>query len=459
MTNNTLFKTIFHSGILALAVFQAPAYADRPDLSSIAFLPVPLPVNTAPDATRDSLAIADDLYTLSESGRQSPDIDRTIARYQRSIQEIESSEGPYSAQIPQQAENLGDLYLEQGEPAKAAAAFEKSLHVMRTNQGLYAAGQQPLLRKLIDAQLAMNDLQRAHEFHESLYHLQQNLYTQGESGFIAAQLEWADWNVDRLLLDETIQATGGHKQRADLTQLMLEAQDSYIAVIEQLHNDAGDATDPRLIHAEKKLAAINYIANSKTKLSRSQAMFAQANDQNAFSNLKYRENSDEMAYFFNGSNALKRAIAYSLESPQPDYLSIADQMMTLGDWYLLFDRRAAALEIYADAFEVLVAVDASEEDVARVMTPGMPVNAPDTPSASQLLANADFEGYIDIEFQVSKFGSARGAEIIGTSDGSASPVTKALLRKIRQEKFRPAFINGAATSNENIKLRYYYSYN
>jgi len=379
-----------------------------------------------------------------------------VSGYETAIRKLETKDGPYSPGIPQQAEALGDLYLKLGDPANAARAYEKSLHVLRTNQGLYTTEQQGLLRKLIDAQLAMNDLQRAQELHESLYHLQQKLFGPGDTNYIAAQLEWADWNVDRLLLDESISAG---RQGVELTQHLMAAQDSYINVIEQIQQASADKTDPRLVHAEKKLAALNYIANAKTRFSvTSQPLSNQVQSENPAIYIQ-QGSRDEMAFFFNGSNALKRAIAYSLESPSPDYLSIAEQMMDLGDWYLMFERRTAALEIYADAFEVLVAINASEEDFATVMSPGMPVDIPDSSRKARLLANNEFEGYIDIEFQLGKFGDARSAEIIGASNEDASPVSKALLRKIRQEKFRPAFINGTATSHENVKLRYYYSYN
>ena len=168
---------------------------------------------------------------------------------------------------------------------------------------------------------------------------------------------------------------------------------------------------------------------------------------------------EESAYFFTGSNALKRTIAYSMESPRPDYLAIAEQMMALGDWYLLFDRRAAALSIYENAYEVLDAIHASEEDIRKIMTPGMPVVTPDSLFAGEAGGQDGYAGYIDVAFKVSKFGIASNPEVIGSSHEDVASISSALVRRIRQEKFRPAFINGSAASGENVKLRYYYSYN
>ena len=277
----------------------------------------------------------------------------------------------------------------------------------------------------------------------------------GDEDYVSAILEWADWNVDLLVMANNAPvniAPGG--DFASLNTQLITAQENYIEAIELIRSQPASSPEYKklLIHAEKKMAAINYIANSGSGLS------AYSPDSDTFPAGSNRDSKAEMAYFFNGSNALKRAIAYSLEDPQPDYLSIAEQMMVLGDWHLLFDRRAAALTIYEDTFELLDVIQASGDDINRIMTPGMPVTAPDS-SFTANSSTTDYHGYIDVEFRISKFGIPSNPEVIASSEQDNSPVTRALIRKIRQEKFRPAFIDGSATSGENVKLRYYYSYN
>lgn len=437
--------------------FAVTAFAG-PDYRTIAFHPVPL-TNDNAGSYMDLLApvSSDSILGFQDDASMS---DASVDRYRASISELELTGGPFNVLVAQQTEALGDLLSRRHDPDAAIKAFEKSLHILRINEGLYSAGQERLLHKIIDSHLALNQVDKAHEFHQALLHQQMRLYDKGDAGYIAAILAWADWNVDRLLVSREPVVGPMGAGIITINSNLVTAQESYLDVIEQIRA-SGDMTRvqrKQLVHAEKKLAAINYIANSQTTV-QPNMQYSAFDDGDGYSNEQRRAENAGMAFFFNGSSALKRAITYSLESPQPDYLAIAEQMMVLGDWYLLFDRRAAALAIYEDAFEVLDAVQATEADIQRIMTPGMPVSAPDAMASDSKLPDTAFAGYIDVEFQVSKFGVASKPEVIAASEELDSPVTTALIRKIRQEKFRPAFVDGSAASGENIKLRYYYSYN
>ena len=455
MSHMNYHTTLRGSLLCVLAGLVTSFAVAAPDYRNIAFYPVPLKEEPKPASLQ--LAGLEILGSSSRFNISSNDTARISAEeYQANMRQLEMDEGPFAIALSEQAEALGDLQAKLGNHDEAIKAYEKSLHVQRVNDGLNSEHQESLLRKMISSQVANNAFEQAHSLHESLLYLQKNLYEEGTSGYVASILEWADWNVDRLLMQDV--SLGG-QGAGNIGSMLVSAQESYITAIEMIRTDEAVTPDQkqRLVHAEKKLAAINYIANSKTQLASSMAASSGSafSNNDGFSPDNQRENQSEMAYFFNGSNALKRAIAYSLEDPQPDYLAIAEQMMALGDWYLLFDRRAAALSVYEDAYEVLDAVQASDQDISRIMTPGMPVIAPDTTNP----ATTAYHGYIDVEFQVSKFGIASSPEVIATSEQDVSPVTKALVRKIRREKFRPAFIDGSATSGENVKLRYYYSYN
>lgn len=427
--------------------------------SAIAFYPYPLSDQTVTAPKELTLSpLADQAKSEHLDYNSNKEfLEASAEQYRKAISEAENSAGPYNPIVAEQAEALGDILAQTNDTASAIQAYEKGLHVLRVNNGLYSENQIPLMRKLIAIQLSGKNYQRAHELQTALLYLQKRVYQKSDPGYIAALVEWADWNVDRLMATDPTQASYSSNQAFILNENLFAAQDNYIEAIELIRTSTSETIDRRLIHAEKKLAALNYIANTKSKSSRAAfASFPQSGSQ-------FNGNSDfgtdaEMAYFFNGSSALKRAISYCLESTQPDYLYIAEQMMALGDWYLLFERRSAALAIYEDTFEMLDAAGATQDDIDRIMSPGMPVKLPDTGESSFSLAGNDYQGYIDVEFRVSKYGIATHPEVIGTSK-QVSPVTQALIRKIRQERFRPAFEDGSATSKENVKLRYYYSYN
>jgi tetratricopeptide (TPR) repeat protein len=457
MIRATISSAITVTVITALSLGFAMASQAEPDYRSIAFYPILLDDDSSM-ITHDMMPAA--LVSIhNQSTPVSSLLEISAEKYRTSINNLELSGGPFNPMLAEQYLALGDLLEQTGDYDAAIKAWEKSLHILRVNDGLHSQEQQQLLRKLIHARLARKEFTKADELHEALFYQQLHHYQKDDAGYIAAILEWTDWNVDRLLLSDAPMV--GMNGRGDsINQNLIDAQEKYIEAIE-LIRESGETSQARqqtLVYAERKLAAINYIANGITMVSDDMFFSAfDANDSPFSSDQRHAENAG-MAFFFNGSNALKRAIAYSLESPQPDYLSIAEQMMALGDWYLLFNRRSAALAIYADAFEVLDAVQASDIDIRQIMSPGMPVSTLGSLS-SRKTGDNPYEGYIDVVFQVSKFGIASSPEVIASSTQYDSPVTNALIRRIRQEKFRPAFIDGSATSSENVKMRYYFSYN
>jgi len=442
----SLKRLVFSFG--ASMVLMSPQASIAQNFNNIAFHPVPL--TDASQVTEQGL-----LQVTYNRVAGEPFHTSSAEQFQAAIRQVENTSGPFSPAAAQQAESLGDFLASNGDPEGAVEAFEKSLHIHRVNEGLHSPAQANLLKKIIAGEIDAGNLDAAHGLQESLLYLSKKNHEVGDEDYVSAILEWADWNVDLLVMANNAPvntAPGG--DFASLNTQLITAQDNHIEAIELIRSQPASSPEYKklLIHAEKKMAAINYIANSGSGL------FAYSPDSDTFPAGSNRDSQAEMAYFFNGSNALKRAIAYSLEDPQPDYLSIAEQMMVLGDWHLLFDRRAAALTIYEDTFELLDVIQASGDDINRIMTPGMPVTAPDS-SFTANSSTTDYHGYIDVEFRISKFGIPSKPEVIASSEQDNSPVTRALIRKIRQEKFRPAFIDGSATSGENVKLRYYYSYN
>lgn len=443
--------------VIITAVYLPPVTA-KPEYANIAFHPVPLSAETGiQDKPGDSTFSGFSEVPAAESARLPASVQSDVERYVLNINNLESAGGPYQAAISEQSEALGDILLDINDSEGAVAAYEKSLYVLRINEGLYSARQISIFRKLVHAYLDQDNLQKANEMQEALLHSQKYLYTKGDDNYLGAVLEWADWNLEMALLNDIAPGRSPDEQRSAFVKNLKVAQENYIEAIELIQGSSG-TTNPALVHAEKQLAAISYIASNKYRLNQA-GFIPVADSYNSFTSENSRQNQVGMGHFFSGSNALKRAIAYSIESPQPDYISIAEQMMALGDWYLLFDRRTAALSVYEDAFEVLAAAEASDEVISRVMSPCMPVNAPDQPGMLTQVSENSFKGYIDVEFKVSKFGKATSPEIIGSSDEEISAIANALIRQIRTENFRPAFIDGSATSNENVKLRYYYSYN
>jgi tetratricopeptide (TPR) repeat protein len=385
--------------------------------------------------------------------------DAAIAGYRAAISTAIAREGPYARAIGEDAFALGRLLGVTGDAAEALKAFQLSLQVLRVNHGLYDLQQVPVLRAIIEQHLAQQDIASAHAMQETLFNLQSRHHGDESLMQVTALLEWADWNVSMFLQYEGRSApfftSDSDQLRLRLNNPRLGlAYTSYKTVLAILQGE-GTLSDPRLVMTERKLAALNFMLNQSIQLAVEglPSYAGQSKDFNSPVQILEQANA---IHFHDGSSALQRAIAYGYKVPDPDYNEIGERMMALGDWYLLFDRRAAALDIYEDALKLMESASLPQDTVERIMSPGMPIQTPDADYLSPAASDRDFAGFIDVQFELGKFGTASNPRIIGgTTDDKH--IEKELLRTIRKCKFRPKFVAGAPVSAEQVQLRYYYS--
>jgi tetratricopeptide (TPR) repeat protein len=438
---------------LVLSVSLPDSSCAGQDLQYLSFHPVPLTTTAASDSTgqHDSTHVE---YTLRPT-RLDPAARE--AKYREAIATVRSTEGPYALPLSEHLLGLGRLLQRQGQLDAALDAYETSMHVLRVNLGLYSLEQKPVLRAIFSAYAARGDIDNAHATQEALFNLQLRHHGGDSPAAVSALLDWADWNVNLyLLLDPLPTVETGVRPYPGLNDPRLElAYNTYTRALETLQAHAAIG-DERLVTTERKLAALNFITNQKLHdtYGDTLAYYAATRPSDFNSPGDVLEDATS-AHFYDGSSALQRALAHSYSRPERRNDDIATRMVELGDWYLLFDRRAAALDQYRDALQFMREASLPPEEVERIMSSGMPVPTPDTAYLPPP-DDREFDGFIDVEFALSKFGMATHPHIIGSSTNNKQ-IERELLREIRDCKFRPKFVADAPVNNEKIRLRYYYS--
>jgi tetratricopeptide (TPR) repeat protein len=137
-------------------------------------------------------------------------------------------------------------------------------------------------------------------------------------------------------------------------------------------------------------------------------------------------------------------------------VEVASAMLELGD--ALENREA--LERYQDAYDFLVARDASADVVAGLFHPEVPAIrrafGPEDSSIFDPLRS--YRGYIDVGVETSRYGQTRDAEIIDASPGTSRAIERRLRKHVSQTRFRPRFAEGEPVGSDQFVLRYYYDY-
>ena len=88
------------------------------------------------------------------------------------IRRLESRDGAYSADLPEQMLSLGLALQQQERHAEAVDIFKRGVHLARINNGLYCLEQIPLLNGEIQSSIALGEYSRVDELQQYLYRVQ-----------------------------------------------------------------------------------------------------------------------------------------------------------------------------------------------------------------------------------------------------------------------------------------------
>ncbi|HUQ52811.1 MAG TPA: hypothetical protein VM692_11360 [Gammaproteobacteria bacterium] len=360
------------------------------------------------------------------------------------IAQIESAQaegGPYSADLLDPLKNLGFLYEERGEYQLAAAALERARQVVRANYGLTSLDQAPLLEQQIRSEEALGRFREVWDLEQSLLSLAKAhpedlrtvpiLRDVGDRRMDVLTRYLAGDRPPQIVLgcfyapEPRARADGGRcdaGSRSVLIQsIVSDAQTSYLDAIRvMLRHELYSSAELREL--EMRLVASSY----------------------------------EHDRYDAGRQSLRRLLAYSLATPDPRSSQI-EALVHLADWELLFELdQVAALESYARAFELLSQDDTTRASIERIFAPEIPAVLPVfAPNPLASTPSATSAGYVDVAFDITRFGRSRNIEILSTSTISATATRESLVQLIARSRFRPRAVNGELARSAPIVLRYY----
>ncbi|MBP6682355.1 MAG: tetratricopeptide repeat protein, partial [Halioglobus sp.] len=122
------------------------------------------------------------------------------AHYERELGQLENRGGPYAETLAEPLADMARVLRRSGDIAGAQQAYQRALHLVRVNEGLYSERQVPILRELFDIYRMTGDLAMLdgrYDYFFSLYGSGQPPYTPIRLG---AGLEYMRWQREALRL-------------------------------------------------------------------------------------------------------------------------------------------------------------------------------------------------------------------------------------------------------------------
>jgi hypothetical protein len=137
-----------------------------------------------------------------------------------------------------------------------------------------------------------------------------------------------------------------------------------------------------------------------------------------------------------------------------------DALLQMADWDLVFARGRAANEAAFQSYEALYdrlkreGLDASVID--EMFSPSVPVVVPTfLPNPLSSTDPSPSSGFIDVAFDITKYGEGRSVEILDSSTSTTEDARLRLREIIKWSRFRPRVANGSFEDPARVVVRYY----
>ncbi|AOS96982.1 hypothetical protein AUP74_01546 [Microbulbifer aggregans] len=365
-----------------------------------------------------------------------------VDSYRERIEDMEAQYGAYGAGIDEQLVGLATALQRTGAHDEAISEFRRAMLINRVNEGLYSLHQVPMIERMIESQIALNQWEDANDNQQYLYWLHARNY--GESD--PRMLPVID-NLSRWHLQAYKEEKGG-----TLFEHLISATDLYSLAVDIITQNFG-ANDLRLVEALRGLKASNYyLATYKGEPQQAVVIntnFGGGPDMEAAQRTKldhYRLNS-----FSSGKQAIARIVDVYQKNPQSPPAASAKAKVELGDWYMMFNKWHSARETYGEAYQALWDNGATNEEIESIF--GRPAPLPALPMLEedrQGLAGA----YVTVSYDVTAFGKVRNIEILHAAPSDDVGMRSRVRNVLKRAKFRPRFENGEPVETTGIVQRF-----
>ncbi len=379
-----------------------------------------------------------------------------IDSYEQALEQLEFEGGAWSDQIAEELTTLGTLLQEQGDYEESLEIFDRAIHIRRVNQGLFSPQQIPLVEQLANSYVALQQWKEADEQHQYAFYVQLRTYGPNDPRMIQVFQNLARWNIK----------TFYRGVDPDPGQRLVQTFQLYRAAMNTVSSHFGNE-DPRYVAFLQDMAgASDMIARYSLP---GTAAGTHLNPAIRQVTTNYDGSSNRVtADSGGGERALRRVVDFynNPKLPQNDQTLLfrAQAIANLGDWYLVRDRRQAAMRIYKDAYDLLSSAEGSEE-----LTQGafdkivfLPTYSTfDEEKKEALGLNPDsgaHMGYIDMSFDVSQYGRATNFEALAMEPAGLERVEGQVVDMVRSNFVRPRISDGKTVPSTGERYRFAFWY-
>jgi tetratricopeptide (TPR) repeat protein len=439
---------------VAWALPLSASAQELPELSAIVFRAEPLaseaPPSPSADPSRNSVRTTPPAHPATRAQPpQDEDLSGAIDKYLAAIDQEQSRHGERSATLIDPLLALASLYQAAGNHEAAIATLERVIWIYRVNSGLHSLDQVDAVEALLASRRANGEYKESATLEGYLEGLAMRNPDDPRVADVMAHLADAEMALARKMVDvppppqfSLIMLNDWVPRpnvvRSPSLRALLAARRHYAeAILSGTRNGGESVAD--LIALEDRLIDTLY--------------FEQAHPR-----LRYYEDGPSRFDRFEplaalGAEMLQSKIDNTAKF-SPSAVAVANALIELGDWYLMFAVNGPALEEYEAARAALVAGGQSPAAIDEMLSPAIPpvLAAPPEPR------EREHHGYVDAAVELGPYGNARDVDILAASPGTPKIIEKRLRQYVERSRFRPRFVDGRPARSDHFSARFYFDY-
>ena len=364
-----------------------------------------------------------------------------IDEYRQRIEDLEAEHGAYGAGIDEQLLALGHALQRRGAHEEAVSLFRRAMLINRVNEGLYSLNQVPMIERMIESQISMNEWEDANDNHEYLFWLHAKNYGEKDPRMLPIIDQLSSWHL-QAYIDE---------KGATLFEHLINATNLYALAVDIISQNFG-ANDLRLVEALRGLKATNYYLATYSGEPQEAVVINTGFGGGSVPNERraqldhYRMNS-----FSSGKTAITKIMDVYQKNPTSPPAASAKAKVELGDWYMLFNKWHSARETYGEAYRALWDNGATNQEIDEIF--GHPAALPNLPLLDED-REALADSYVTVSYDVTAFGKARNIKILSAQPEDKVSIRSRVRNVLKRAKFRPRFEDGEPVETTGIVQRF-----
>ncbi len=406
-------------------------------------------------AAQPSAGASFDLSQLSAEQQEYLDRLKDIDSFDQVLEDLEIEGGAWSMQIAEELTSLGDLLQAQGEHQQAIEIYDRAVHINRVNEGLFSTTQVPLVERIVNGHFALGQWQEADARKQYAFYVQTRTYNIDDPRMIDAFDSLARWNIASFY--RGIDENPGPR--------LLQTYLLYRTATESVATHFG-TQDPRYLDFLRKEAGAADMINRYSLPG--ELVGSRMNPELRLTSEYIGESTRPQGRNDGGARALARIIDYyddpKLPPSDENKIAKAKAVAELADWYLIADRRQAAMRTYEEAYNLLANEENSEQMLEQVFGEVVFIPTYSNFDAQRMEAygvgpdSGAQMGYVDIAFDVNQYGRLSNFEILELAPADIARADIQVLNSIRSTLVRPKVREGKTVSSDMERFRFNFWY-